>query len=107
MLAHGPQIFIQTLAGARNFQQQTADSLVALLFFSCAMHRPLWAGDTAYPVSEIVQLTPQHTTGIIEMRVTILNLYEKFLMDGTHHFLLKKSSHLLTYHYGEICVQRP
>ena len=30
MLAHYLQVFIQTVAGADNFPQQTADSLVAL-----------------------------------------------------------------------------
>jgi len=49
MLAHGLQAFIQTAAGAGNFPQQTADSLVALLSFFGEMHHPLYAGDTAYP----------------------------------------------------------
>ena len=58
MLAYGLQVFIQTEAGASNFPQQTADSLVALLSFSSEMHYRLYAGYTAYPGLKIVKLTP-------------------------------------------------
>ena len=58
MLAHGLQVFIQTAAGAGNFPQQTADSLVALLSFSGELHHPLYTDDTAYPRLEIFKLTP-------------------------------------------------
>jgi acyl dehydratase len=90
MLAHGLQVFIQTAAGSGNFPQQTADSLVALLSFSGEMHHPLYAGDTAYPGLEIVKLTPQRTTGIIEMRAIVLNQHDQLIMEGTHRYLVKK-----------------
>ena len=86
----GLQVFIQTAAGAGNFPQQTADSLVALLSFSGEMHHPLYAGDTAYPGLEIVKLTPQRTTGIIEMRAIVLNQHDQLIMEGTHRYLVKK-----------------
>ena len=89
MLAHGLQVFIQTAAGAGNFPQQTADSLVALLSFSGEMHHPLYAGDTAYPGLEIVKLTPQRNTGIIEMRAIVLNQHDQLIIKGTHCCLLK------------------
>ena len=89
-MAHGLQVFIQTAAGAGNFPQQTADSLVALLSFSGEMHHPLYAGDTAYPGLEIVKLTPQRTTGIIEIRAIVLNQHAQLIMEGTHRYLVKK-----------------
>ena len=88
------RFFIQTAAGAGNFPQQTADSLVALLSFSGEMHHPLYAGDTAYPGLEIVKLTPQRTTGIIEMRAIVLNQHDQLIMKGTHRYLLKKNQPL-------------
>ena len=91
MLAHGLQVFIQTAAGAGNFPQQTADSLVGLLSFSGEMHHPLYASDTTYPGLEIVKLTPQRTTGIIEMRAIVLNQRDQLIMEGTHRYLLKKN----------------
>jgi acyl dehydratase len=91
MLAHGLQVFIQTAAGAGDFPQQTADSLVALLAFSGKMHHPLYAGDTAYPELEIIKFTPQRTTGIIEMRAIVLKQHDQLIMKGTHRCLLKKT----------------
>ena len=91
MLAHGLQVFIQTAAGASDFPQQTADSLVALLPFSGKMHHPLYAGDTVYPGLELVKLTPQRTIGIIEMRAIVLNQHVQLVMEGTHRHLVKKN----------------
>ena len=91
MLAYGLQVFIQTAAGASNFSQKTADSLDALLSFSGEMHHPLYAGDTVYPGLEIVKLTPQRTTGIIEMRAIVLNQHEQLIMEGTHRYLVKEN----------------
>ena len=90
MLAHGLQVFIQTAAGVGNFPKQTANNLVALLSFPGEMHHPLYAGDTAYSGLEIVKLTPQCTTAIIEMRAIVLHQHDQFIMRGTHRCLLKK-----------------
>jgi acyl dehydratase len=54
------------------------------------MYHPLYAGDTVYPGLEIVKLTPQRTTGIIEMRAIVLNQHDHLIMDGTHRYLVKK-----------------
>ena len=94
MLAHGLQVFIQTAAGAGNFPKQTADSLVALLSFSGEMHHPLYAGDTTFSGLEIVKLTLQRTTGIIEMCVIVLNQHDQLVMEGTHRYLLRKTQPL-------------
>ena len=99
MLAHGRQDFIQTAAGAGNFPQQTADSLVALLSFSGEMHHPLYAGDTAYPRLEIIKLTPQRITSIMEMRAIVLNQHNQLLMEGTHRSMLKKIQPLDDYSF--------
>jgi acyl dehydratase len=48
------------------------------------MHHVLYAGDTAYPGLEIVKLTPQSNTGIIEMRTIVLNQHDQLIMEGTH-----------------------
>jgi acyl dehydratase len=86
----GLKVFIQTAAGAGDFPQQTADSLVALLSFSGEMHHPLYVVDTAYPGLKIVKLTPQRTIGIIEMRAIVLNQHDQLIMERTHRYLLKK-----------------
>jgi acyl dehydratase len=40
---------------------------------------------------EIVKLTPQRTTGIIEMRAIVLNQHDQLIMEGTHRYLVKKN----------------
>ena len=72
------------------FQLASGDKLIALLSFSGEMHHPLYAGDTTYPGLDIVKLTPQRTTGIIEMRAIVLNQRDQLIMEGTHRYLLKK-----------------
>ena len=67
---------------------------MALLSFSGEMYHPLYAGDTAYPGLEIVKLTPQRTTGIIEMRAIVLSQHDQLIMKGTHRYLLKKNQPL-------------
>ena len=106
ILAHGLQIFIQTATGAGNFPQQTVDSLEALLSFSGEMHHPLYACNTAYPGLEIVKLTSQRTTGIIEMRAFVLNQHDQLILDGTYRYLVKKSCRLQINRFGEIGAQR-
>ena len=94
MLALCLQAFIEVATSAGNFPQQTADNLVALLSFSGVMHHPVYAGDTAYPRLKIVQLTPQCTTDIIEMRAIVLNQHDQLIMEGMHRYLLKKNQPL-------------
>ena len=36
-------------------------------------------------------MTPQRTTGIIEMREIVLNQHEQLVLDGTHRYLVKKN----------------
>ena len=79
----------------------------ALLSFSGEMHHPLYAGDTAYPGLEIIKLTPQRTTGIIEMRAIVLNQHDQLIMEGTHRYLLKKNSRLMINHFEENLRQAP
>ena len=73
------------------FQLASGDKLIALLSFSGEMHHPLYAGNTTYPGLEIVKLTPQRTTGLVEMHAIVLNQHDKLTTEGTHRCLLKKN----------------
>jgi acyl dehydratase len=55
-----------------------------LLSFFGETHQPLFAGDTTYPGLKIVKLTPQRTTGIIELRAIVLDQHDRLLMEGTN-----------------------
>ena len=90
MLAHGMQVMIQTAAGAGVFPHLVADSLVALLECSAKFVRPVYAGDTLHPWLEIVELIPQRTTGVVVMRATVHNQNNELVLEGTHHYLLRR-----------------
>ena len=73
MLAHGLQVFIQTAAGAGTFPNEVKDSLIGLIEVSGKMLKPVYREDTLYPELAITKLTPQNSTGIIEMEAAIFN----------------------------------
>ncbi len=90
MLAHGFQVLIQTAAGAGLFPHQVEDSLLGFIEQSSRFLKPVHAGDTVYPMLEIVELQPQRTTGVITMRSTVHNQRGELVLEGTHKYLIRK-----------------
>lgn len=90
LLAHGFQALIQTAPGAGLFPFYVEDSLVGFLEQSSRFLKPLFAGDTTYPVLEVNEITPNRTTGVIGFRSTIHNQRKELILEGTQRFLLRK-----------------
>ena len=90
MLAHGIQILSQTAAGAGTFPSQVRESLIGMIEITGKFLKPVYKNDTIYPSLEIIKLIPQKTTGIIEMKVEIINQNEKLVFEGSHKYLIKK-----------------
>lgn len=90
MLAHGYQIVIQTAAGAGEFPFMVEDSLVGFLDQSSRFLKPVYVGDTLYAALEIVELTPNRTTGVIAMKSTVHNQKSELVLDGTQRYLVRK-----------------
>ena len=90
MLAHGFQVLIQTAAGAGDFPYLVEDSLIGFLEQSSRFLKPVYSGDTLYPALEIVELTPNRSTGVVAMRSTVHNQKSELVMDGTQRYLLRK-----------------
>lgn len=90
MLAHGFQVLIQTAAGAGDFPYLVEDSLIAFLDQSSRFLKPAYSGDTLYPALEIVELSPNRSTGVIAMRSTVHNQKSELVMEGTQRYLLRK-----------------
>ena len=90
LLAHGYQVAIQTAPGAGIFPYLVQDSLKGFLEQSTRFLAPVYAGDTLYPLLEVVKLEPQRTTGVLTFRSTIHNQDDVLVLDGTQRFLLKK-----------------
>ncbi|PYM71429.1 MAG: dehydratase [Candidatus Rokuibacteriota bacterium] len=87
---HPILVAAQGAAGAGIFPHVIGDSLVAFLEQSSRFLRPVYVGDTLYPMLVITELTPGRTTGVVVMRVTIHNQDRELVMDGIHRYLLRK-----------------
>jgi acyl dehydratase len=90
MLAHGYQVLIQTAAGAGDFPYMVEDSLMGFIDQSARFLKPVFSGDTLYPVLEIVELKPNRTTGVVGLRSTVHNQRGELVMEGTQRYLIRK-----------------
>jgi acyl dehydratase len=89
-LAHGFQILCFTAAGAGSFAHMIGDALLGFIEQSAKFLKPVFAGDTLYPTLEIAALTPQRTTGIVAVTVTVHNQRGELVLTGEQKYLLKK-----------------
>jgi len=90
LLAHGFQVLIQTTAGAGIFPHVIGDSLIGFIEQSSRFLRPVYAGDTVYPMLTVSALKPQRTTGVAILRSTVHNQRGELVLEGKHKYLIKK-----------------
>jgi acyl dehydratase len=90
-LAHGFQILCFTAAGAGGFAHAIGDSLLAFLDQSSKFLKPVCAGDTLYPMLEVSALTPQRTTGVVTLAVTVHNQKGELVLTGEQKYLLRRN----------------
>lgn len=91
MLAHGLQVMSQTAAGAGTFPSEVRHSLLGLIEISGKFLKPVYKNDTLYPELQIINLVPQKSSGIIEMRASIMNQNKDLVFEGIHKYLVKKT----------------
>ena len=90
LLAHGYQVLIQTAAGAGQFPFLVEDSLLGFIEQSSRFLKPVYVGDTLYPLLIVAELKPQRTTGVLTLSSTIHNQKRELVMEGVQKYLLKK-----------------
>jgi acyl dehydratase len=90
LLAHGFQVLCFTAAGAGTFAHVIGDSLVAFIEQSSKFLKPVYPGDTLYPSLKIAELTPQRTTGVVTVAVTVHNQKDELVLSGEQKYLLKR-----------------
>ena len=87
-LAHGFQVLSFTAAGA--FAHVIGEALVAFVEQSSKFLKPVYPGDTLYPSLVVAALTPQRTTGVVTLAVTVHNQKDELVLAGEQKYLLKK-----------------
>lgn len=90
MVAHGFQTLIQSAPGAGDFPHYVGESLIGFLEQSSRFLKPVYAGDTLYPLLEVAELTPQRTTGVATLQSTIHNQRKELVLEGRQKFLIRK-----------------
>jgi acyl dehydratase len=90
LLAHGLLVTAQAAAGAGVFPHVIGDSLVAFLEQSSRFLKPVYVGDTLYPLLTITDLRAGRTTGVVVMAATIHNQSSELVMEGEHRYLLRR-----------------
>jgi acyl dehydratase len=90
LLAHGLMVTAQAAAGAGLFPHVIGDSLIAFLEQSSRFLKPVYVGDTLYPMLTITDLKTGRTTGVVTMRATVHNHVGELVMDGEHRYLLRR-----------------
>jgi acyl dehydratase len=92
MLAHGLQVVIQAAAGGGIFPHVLGDSLIGFIEQSSRFLKPVYVGDTLFPMMEIAELKPNRTTGVVVCRITVHNEKGDLVMDGEHKYLVRRKS---------------
>ena len=90
MLAHGFQILCFTAAGASDFALAIGDALIAFTEQSSKFLKPVYPGDTLYPMLEISALNPQRSTGVVTLAATVHNQKDELVLTGEQKILLRK-----------------
>ena len=90
LLAHGFQVASLTAPGAGLFPHLVEESMMGFIEQSSRFLKPVYVGDTVYPMLEVAELKPQRTTGVLTLRSTIHNQRDELVMDGLQRFLLRK-----------------
>ena len=89
LLAHGLQVLCFTAAGAGLFPHVVGDSLIGFLEQSSRFLKPVYPGDTLYPVLTLHELIRQNTTGVVVLEATVHNQQDELVLDGTQRYLVR------------------
>jgi len=89
-LAHGFQVLCFTAAGSGTFAHVIGDSLIAFIEQSSKFLKPVYPGDTLYPALTVAALTPQRTTGVVTVAVSVHNQKNELVLSGEQKYLLRK-----------------
>ena len=82
LLAHGFQVAIQTCAGAGIFPHVVGDSMIGFIEQSSRFLKPVYAGDTLYPMLTVSDLKPQRSTGVVTVASTVHNQKGELVLEG-------------------------
>ena len=90
LLAHGYQVLSAAAAGAGMFPYRVGESLMAFIEQSSTFLKPVYLGDTLYPMLVLSELKPQRTTGVVTLRATVHNQRNELCLEGYQKYLVRR-----------------
>ena len=89
VMAHGFQVLIQTVAGAGTFHGMVARSLLGMIEQSSRFGPAVFMGDVLRPLLQVVELSPNSSTGVVTLRSTVHNQRGEMVLEGRQRYLLR------------------
>ena len=72
------------------FAYYVEDSLMGFIEQSSRFLGKVFVGDTIYPVLEVIERTPNRSSGVLTLRSTVHNQRGELVLDGLQKFLIRK-----------------
>jgi len=88
-IAHGFQVLLFTAPGAGLFPHLLGERLIGFLEQSSQFLKPVYLGDTLYPMLTVTGLRRQRTTGVVTLASAIHNQRDELVLDGEQKFLVR------------------
>ncbi len=89
LLAHAFQVLSYSAAGAGVFADVMGPGLVGFIEQSSRFLRPVYPGDTLYPLLRIAELQPQRSTAVVVLDSEIDNQRGERVMEGRQSYLVR------------------
>jgi len=89
LLAHGFQVLLSTTAGAGIFPYVMGEKLMGFLEQSSQFLKPVYPGDTLYPILTIADLKRQNSSGVVTLDSTVHNQHGECCLTGIHRYLVR------------------
>jgi acyl dehydratase len=89
LMAHGFMTLIQAAIGATPLAHSLGKNLIGFVDQSSKFLKPVYCGDTVYPIFEISELSPNKSTGIMGLSIKIYNQNKGLVLQGMQRYLIK------------------
>ena len=92
LMAHGFMTLIQAAIGASPLAHSLGKNLIGFIDQSSSFLKPVYCGDTIYPIFEINELSPNKSMGVMGLDTKIYNQNKELVLQGIQRYLIKLSA---------------
>ena len=89
LMAHGFMTLIQAAIGASPLAHSLGKNLIGFIEQSSQFLKPVYCGDTIYPIFEINELSQNKSTGVMGLDVKIYKQNKELALQGIQRYLIK------------------